>query len=372
MEKNLYIGLMSGTSMDAIDAVLVAADDIGFEVLHMHSARYDSDLDARLKRAIANDASPDEVGRLDRRVGEAFAQCALELLKRAGVAAPSVSAIGSHGQTLRHAPDGEEGFSLQIGDPNTIAERTGIPTVADFRRRDVAAGGQGAPLVPAFHAWAFGSEVEPRAIVNLGGIANISLLLPPISDSSDSLPTTGFDTGPANTLLDNWCLKHRSLPYDADGQWARSGSLCQPLLDSFLADPYFDRRPPKSTGREYFNLPWLERHLKGYPDLPPADVQRTLLELTAHTVADALKSAPTAKVFLCGGGCRNTFLLERLAALMPEQALETTAQLGVAPEAVEGAAFAWLAKRAMEGLPGNAPASTGAQGPRVLGGIFQP
>lgn len=374
MQKNLYIGLMSGTSMDAIDAVLVSLNTAGLEVLYMHSEPYDRQLGERLTRAINNQASPDEVGRLDRLLGEAFADCALGLLKRADIVASSVSAIGSHGQTLRHSPDGREGFSLQIGDPNTIAERTRITTVADFRRRDIVAGGQGAPLVPAFHAWLFGSEDESRAVLNLGGIANISLLASGRTPDAGSLINTvgGFDTGPANTLLDNWCQIHRSQPYDAEGRWARSGNICQPLLDSFLADPYFARLPPKSTGREYFNLDWLERHISGFPQLAAEDVQRTLLELTAVTVADALNCMPEAKLFLCGGGCRNSFLLERLRRLMPGRPVKTTAELGVAPEAVEGAAFAWLAKQTLAGLPGNIPASTGARGPRILGGIFQP
>jgi anhydro-N-acetylmuramic acid kinase len=373
MKARLYIGLMSGTSMDAIDAVLVASDDAGFRVLHMHSEPYPAALKARLQRAIRNEGSPDEMGRLDRLIGEAFANCALALLSEAAIPASSVAAIGSHGQTLRHAPEGEDGFSLQVGDPNTIAERTGITTVADFRRRDVAAGGQGAPLAPAFHAWFFGSPKESRALLNLGGIANVTLIAPQTTSQSATptpLAVTGFDTGPANTLLDNWCLHHRKLPFDADGRWARSGTLHQPLLNSFLADPYFQRRPPKSTGREYFNLAWLVPHLAKYPAVTAVDVQRTLLEFTAVSIADALQSASSAKLYVCGGGCRNPLLLERLCALMPERQVETTTQLGLAPEAVEGAAFAWLAQQTLAGLPGNIPASTGARGPRILGGIF--
>lgn len=374
MKESLYIGLMSGTSMDAVDAVLVDLDACHLRLLEIHSQPYPPALQTRLQKAIRNEVTPDELGRLDRSVGEAFAACALALMDRANVTAPSIKAIGSHGQTVRHAPEGEEGFSLQIGDPNTIAERTGIMTVSDFRRRDIAAGGQGAPLVPAFHAWFFGSEHEPRALLNLGGIANVTLLPPSVSGSpatTHSLSITGFDIGPANTLLDSWCWQHRNLPYDNDGLWARSGNLHQPLLDSFLSDPYFSRRPPKSTGREYFNQDWLQRHLEQQPALAPADVQRTLLELTAVSVAAMPQMEPQTKVFVCGGGCRNLFLLERLRDLMPESEVTTTAEVGLAPQAVEGAAFAWLARQTLEGLPGNIPASTGARGIRILGGIYQ-
>lgn len=368
MKETLYIGLMSGTSMDAIDGVLVAVDGAGLRALHVHSEPYTPELNERLGKAIANKATPDEIGRLDRLTGEAFAQCALGLLQATSTAAASVRAIGSHGQTLRHAPDGPSGFSLQIGNPSVIAERTGITTVADFRSRDVAAGGQGAPLVPAFHSWMFGTEEEPRAVVNLGGIANVSLIAPRSTKSAQSL--SGFDTGPANTLLDNWCLSHLGQPYDKDGLWARTGRIVPALLEQMLGDPYFRRPAPKSSGREYFNMEWLGTYLDKCAPLAPEDVQRTLLELTARSVADALGAMAGAQVYLCGGGSRNRFLLERLGALMPDRPPQTTAQLGLAPEAVEGAAFAWLAMRTLEGLPGNSPESTGARGPRILGGIY--
>lgn len=372
MKQNLYMGLMSGTSMDAIDAVLVEIDDDGLRLLQMHSECYSPELSARLKLAVSNQANPDEIARLDRLTGEAFADCALKVLRKSGIPAASVAAVGSHGQTLRHAPEGKEGFSLQIGDPNTIAERTNITTIADFRRRDIAAGGQGAPLVPAFHAWLFGIENQPRVILNLGGIANVTLIPPKDSDAGvKAVPAvSGFDTGPANTLLDNWCLRYLGAPYDSGGNWARSGTLCQPLLESLLADPYFQRCPPKSTGLEQFNLAWLDRQLKTFPSLTPVDIQRTLLELTAVSIADALEDLPKADLVICGGGYKNIYLLERLRDLMPGRQLNTTARLGLAPEAVEGAAFAWLARQTLSGLPGNSPASTGSRGPRVLGGIY--
>ncbi|QCF24935.1 anhydro-N-acetylmuramic acid kinase [Hydrocarboniclastica marina] len=371
MNNEHFVGLMSGTSMDAIDAVVVRTGSVNFEVLSVHSRAYPSQLRARLDRAIRNDATPDELGRLDRLVGEAFAQCALQALEKTGIPAEAVRAIGTHGQTIRHAPDGPEGFTLQIGDPNIIAERTGITTVGDFRRRDVAAGGQGAPLAPAFHQWFFRGASERRALLNLGGIANLTLI-PAAQDETelDSTAVHGFDTGPANTLLDSWHHAHRTAPYDTDGLWARSGQVNTPLLQSMLSDPFFQRAAPKSTGREHFNLGWIHAHLQGQPAIAAADVQRTLLELTSVSIARAFEALPPANVFLCGGGCRNVFLVERLNALMPGRNVATTAVLGLVPEAVEGAAFAWLARQTIEGKPGNVASSTGAAGPRILGVIY--
>lgn len=357
--------------MDAIDAVLVRIDPARLQVVRIHSLEYPPSLRRRLDRLVQNDGTPDEVGRLDRLIGEAFAQCALEAVEQAGLAAHEVQAIGSHGQTVRHAPEGPEGFTLQLGDPNIIAERTGITTVGDFRRRDIAAGGQGAPLAPAFHAWFFGAPDQARALLNLGGIANLTLI-PCTSGTGETSEAAleGFDTGPANALLDTWHQMHRGAPFDRNGLWARSGTIQPALLQDMLADPYFQRVPPKSTGREYFSSDWLETHLQRIPNLQPVDVQRTLLELTARSVTRAFNALPQADLYLCGGGARNAFLVERLRALMPERNVKTTGDIGLEPEAVEGAAFAWLAKQTLEGKPGNLPASTGAAGPRVLGAVY--
>lgn len=361
-----YIGLMSGTSADAIDAALLRFSP-SLQLVASHSIP----LAARLREDILALTQPgsgelDRMGRLDRRLGDAFAEAVEALLAAAGISRGEVAAVGCHGQTVRHRPDGADGFTLQIGDPNTLAERCGIAVVADFRRRDVAAGGQGAPLVPAFHHAAFGSPARDRVVLNIGGMANISHLPPgqPLA--------AGFDTGPGNVLMDAWCELHRGQRYDAGGQWARSGQLLHDLLERLLAAPYFANPPPKSTGRELFHADWLRPQLE--EDLAPADVQRTLLELTARSIADAIERwAPSAEeVFVCGGGSGNDFLMERLGARLGQRRLDTTAALGLDPQWVEASAFAWLAKQAMLRQPGNLPRSTGASGPRVLGGIYWP
>ncbi|HET6397787.1 MAG TPA: anhydro-N-acetylmuramic acid kinase, partial [Pseudoxanthomonas sp.] len=268
--------------------------------------------------------------------------------------------IGSHGQTVRHRPGGEAPFTLQIGDGNVIAERSGIATVADFRRRDVAAGGHGAPLVPAFHAALLHSESEDRAVLNLGGIGNYTLL-------PRQGPVRGFDTGPANALLDAWCQRHTGAAFDADGAFAAGGTVDEALLARLLDEPWFALPPPKSTGREQFHLDWVQARLRGGES--PADVQATLLELSAATAADALRAHQprTARVLACGGGVRNPVLMRRLAARLPGVAVESTAAHGLDPDFVEAMAFAWLARQTLAGLPGNLPAVTGARGPRVLG-----
>ncbi|MEP1596358.1 MAG: anhydro-N-acetylmuramic acid kinase, partial [Halieaceae bacterium] len=293
------------------------------------------------------------------------------LLATANRQPEEIRAIGSHGQTIRHRPASAghspaSAFTLQIGDPNSIAELTGITTVADFRRRDVAAGGEGAPLAPAFHAAAFSTPTEPRAIVNIGGIANATLL------QGEEL-LAGFDTGPGNTLLDQWIQQHQGQSYDRDGNWSSEGEIIPALREQLLSDPYFDRTGPRSTGKEYFNLQWLERALTPLPEQPSnRDVQATLADVTAQSIADGITStgfAPAA-VYICGGGACNTDLMRRLYQKLAPARLETTEVLGIEPEWVEAAAFAWLAHQAVTGKPGNAPAVTGAEGPRVLGGIY--
>ncbi len=370
----LYLGLISGTSADGIDAVLVRFDEsqsLRTTLIAARTYAYAPDLRARLLALMHADSLPvDDFGVLDAEVGEAFAAAATRLVEEAGVDRREVRAIGSHGQTVRHRPWLTHPFTLQIGDPNRIAERTGICTVADFRRRDIAAGGQGAPLVCALHAALFADAHEARAILNLGGIANYTLLAP-------GMPVRGFDTGPANCLLDGWTLRHLGQPRDEGGAFAASGAVVEALLQSMLADDYFARPLPKSTGREHFHLAWLDAHLAQHPGLAPADVQATLLALSARSIAFALRAhAPAAaRVIACGGGVHNAALMAALATELASVlghvcALETTAQHGLDPDFVEATAFAWLARQTLAGLPGNCVDVTGAAGPRVLGAIY--
>lgn len=363
----LYVGLMSGTSQDGVDAVAAEFVGTGLQIHAVHTRRYPPALRHRLLRLAGTHEklTLKEFVALDQQVAIEFASAATALLRRARIAPEDVAAIGSHGQTVFHAPTGAVRSSLQLGDPNVIAARTGITTVADFRRKDLALGGQGAPLVPAFHHHVFGAARERRCVLNLGGIANVTLLAPDVH-------TRGFDTGPGNALLDEWIQLSRGAAYDAGGRWARSGELHEPLLQSLLADPWFRRAPPKSTGRDQFNLAWLRRRYRRVGRLPAADVQRTLVELTARTVADAVRrTAPrTQRVLVCGGGVRNRLLMERLAALLAPRPVESTARHGLDPQHVEAAAFAWLAWRTLKGRPGNLPAVTGARRAAVLGGIY--
>ena len=363
-EGGLFLGLISGTSVDGIDAALVAFDPAPRVVF---GRTYP--LDAALAQEVLErsqvdaDTSLDAVARLDTRLGLAFARAALDALADSGTPASHVSAIGSHGQTLRHDPRGAAPFSQQLGDPNIIAEATGLTTVADFRRRDVAAGGQGAPLMPAFHAAVMHSPAEDRAILNLGGIANLTLL-------PRQGEVRGFDTGPANGLMDAWCRRHRGRPYDLDGAFAREGRVHAGLLARLLADDWFALPPPKSTGRDQFQLAWVVARM-AQESIAPADVQATLCELSAATVAEALlASLPAARRLLaCGGGVRNPLLMERLAHRLPGVAVASTADIGVDPDFIEAAGFAWLARETLAGRPGNLPSVTGARGPRVLGSI---
>ncbi len=365
----LFIGLISGTSMDAIDAGLLDLSTPVPQLRASHSEPLPDSLKQRLQALIHGEhPSLSELGQLDTLLGRCFADATNHLLTASGTAARDVQAIGSHGQTVWHQPDGDAPFTLQIADPNIIAEGTGITTVADFRRRDLAVGGQGAPLAPAFHAAVFQSSDEERVVLNLGGMANITRL--PTDDS----PVIGFDTGPANVLLDIWCLGHQGSAYDADGAWAATGTIHDGLLDALLDEAYFDLPPPKSTGREVFNAHWLQQALDRLPTIPDAkDVQATLVELTAVTVSEALRNhAPTAAhLLVCGGGAHNRYLLARLASHLPGLIVETTAEYGLAPDWVEAAAFAWLAQQTLEGKPGNLPAVTGATRPVVLGAIYK-
>ena len=362
----LFLGLMSGTSADGIDAALVQFPDAGgCRFVHGHTFDWDAPTRAALV-ALGQGHEPaslDALGQLDARVGIAFAAAANGLLQQAGVQRAQVQAIGSHGQTIRHRPTSDPAFTWQIGDANRIAELTGITTVADFRRRDVAAGGHGAPLMPAFHLAMLGSGDEDRAVLNLGGIGNLSLLA---RDGS----LRGFDTGPANALLDGWCQRHLGQPYDADGAFAARGQVNPALLARLLDEPWFALPPPKSTGREQFHLDWVQARL-GAEALDPADVQATLLELTAATVADALLAhLPAARrLLVCGGGVRNPLLLQRIGQRLPGVEVVSSAAHGLDPDFMEAMGFAWLARETLAGRPGNLPSVSGARGPRILGAI---
>jgi len=360
-----YIGLMSGTSMDGIDAVIVSFDQAGVSIAATLQKDYPDTLRRALLNAVATpvDQPIDNLGSIDRQVGECFRDATLALLKSSGISASDICAIGSHGQTVRHQPDAITPYSLQIGNPATIASDIGITTVADFRSADIAVGGQGAPLVPPFHQWLFGNEDSNRVIVNIGGIANVTIL------KSDGSPVIGFDTGPGNTLLDRWIQKHEKTAFDRNGDWAASGNCIDELLERLLSFEYFDLPPPKSTGLEEFNLEWLS----GYDTRShsPADVQATLAELTARTIADSLQThaAATSELFVCGGGAHNKDLLRRLSDRLPSLRVDTTAAVGLDPDWVEAVAFAWLAMRTMNNKTGNLPSVTGASRKVILGEI---
>ncbi len=365
--ERLYLGLISGTSADGIDAALASFDG-GQARLHFgRTYPWDPALRAQLV-ALGQQGTAlplEAIAELDVRVARAFADAANLALADSGIAAASVHAIGSHGQTLRHRPWGPYPYTLQLGDPSTLAERTGITVVADLRRRDVAAGGHGAPLLPGLHAELLRDANEDRAVLNLGGIANLTLL-----PAAAGAPVRGFDTGPANALMDAWCLRHHGAAYDRDGAFARSGKVDAALLARLLDDAWFIQAPPKSTGRDQFHLGWVEARLSGGES--PADVQATLVALTARTVADALQATQpgTRRVVACGGGVHNPALMQALAEAMPAAIVETTREHGLDPDHIEAMGFAWLARQTMLGLPGNLPSVTGAAGPRVLGGIY--
>ena len=362
----LYLGLISGTSADSIDSVLVSFSRGVPQLLASHAHPWPTALRERMLALAQGETALDldTFGRLDVEIGHGFADAALQLLEHSGTPATAVRAIGSHGQTLRHRPTGTYPFTLQLGDPSVIAERCGIDVVADFRRADIAAGGQGAPLLPALHAMLLARPGHARVVLNLGGIANITVL------GADGR-VLGFDTGPANGLLDAWCLRQRNEPFDRDGAYAASGRPDAGLLDALLADPYFALPPPKSTGREHFHLAWLATHA-ACAALDPVDVQATLLELTARSVAMAIaQHAPAAEeVLACGGGVHNGALMRRLGELLAPRVLLSTSRYGIDPDFLEATAFAWLARQRLLGLPGNLPAVTGARGPRVLGAIY--
>lgn len=361
-DRGLFIGLMSGTSLDGVDAVLA---DFSFEtyrvVSHVHLPFEAALRESLLELTVPGPDEIEKAGRLGCVLARRYADAVSQVLAQAGIAAHRARAIGCHGQTVRHRP--EQGFTLQIGNPALLAELTGIAVVADFRSRDVAAGGQGAPLVPAFHAMAFGDVAETRAILNVGGIANVTLITP-------GSPVLGFDTGPGNCMMDLWIHRHLGHSFDAGGSWAAGGQPLPELLAKMLADPFFARSPPKSSGRELFNSGWLARLVDGSET--PQAVQSTLLELTVETVSRAIEGAarPISRLIVCGGGAYNDALMQRLRDRLAPRPVESSARYGLDPDHVESTAFAWLAERTVKGEPGNLPEVTGAAGRRILGAIY--
>lgn len=360
--NSLVIGIMSGTSLDGVDAVLV---DFASQPLQTRARVWQPyPAEVRTRASQLQHADADELHRaalLGNMLAHCYAQAVQRLLAEAAVTSEQIAAIGCHGQTVRHRPDA--GYSWQINHPALLAELTHITVVADFRARDIAAGGQGAPLVPAFHAEVFGSSETHRVILNIGGIANVTDLAP-------DRPVRGFDCGPGNLLMDAWCEKHHNRPYDGNGRWASQGKPLPTLLAKLLAHEFFKKSPPKSCGRDEFNLHWLMQHLAG--DESPQDVQATLAELTAIGIAEAIRQwcGQPAEMFICGGGVHNDHLLTRLGAHLPACRIASTDFLGQPPDWVEATAFAWLAWRTLNKLPGNLPSVTGASGPRILGAIY--
>ena len=365
------IGLMSGTSLDGVDGVLVDFAE-GTQVLWHASRGFDAALRAELL-ALNTPEGRDELHRAAlaaNALARSYAEVVRELLQATGLAPGQIAAIGAHGQTVRHRPQMFDvtGYTLQLNSPALLAELSGVAVVADLRSRDVAAGGQGAPLVPAFHQGVFGRPGETVLVLNIGGIANLSVL------AGDGT-VLGFDCGPGNALMDGWCQTHTGQSYDDGGQWAATGQVLPALLDRLLAEPFLQQPPPKSTGRDLFHADWLAGHLSATAtsaaDARPADVQATLTEFTARACAGAVQrfGRGGGELLVCGGGAFNTQLMQRIAALLPGVAVDTTAARGLPPQQVEAAAFAWLARQALLGLPGNLPAVTGARGPRILGAI---
>lgn len=355
--SSIYIGVMSGTSLDGVDAV--AFDTATQSIIHAHELPFSSDLRAtclRLQSTSENELH--EAQCTSNILAGLYAQAINELCQHAHLNTQHITAVGVHGQTIRHRP--ECGYTIQLNQPARIAEQTGMTVVSDFRARDIAAGGQGAPLVPAFHDYLWRDAAHNRVVLNIGGFANISVL-------NVNQPTFGYDTGPGNVLMDAWIGLHQGKNYDANGDWAASGAVHEELLNALLSEPYFSQPHPKSTGRDGFHLDWLNAHLATLPNIAPTDVQATLLQLTAVTIANEIKTAH--EVIVCGGGAYNGALLHVLRQLLPNAAIQTSDTYGINPQHVEAAAFAWLAAQTIQHLSGNLPAVTGAAGARILGNI---
>lgn len=371
-----YLGLMSGTSLDGVDVVITNIDkDTPFRLIAAHTYPIPDALKKQLI-SLSQERKNDELdnyAKLDVQLGNLFADCCQNLIKKHDISSKNVRAIGSHGQTLRHYPVGEFRTTLQIGDPNIIAYYTKITTLADFRRRDMAAGGQGAPLVPPFHQALFQTKEKNRVILNIGGIANITWLPAKNSQQENENTVIGFDTGPGNGLMDDWCNRHFDKKYDENGLLASQGQVNPELLDILLKDPYFAQAQPKSTGREYFTYDWIEKHLSQLRHaIPKHDVLRTLLELTCKAIVKDIDNLPSSvsEVLVCGGGVKNKLLMERLKSLLPDSLVSSTENFGLHPDWVEASAFAWLAYQTLHSTTGNLPSVTGAKEPVILGAIW--
>jgi len=386
MEQHYYIGIMSGTSADGIDAAIATISNESTALVETHTLN----IPESIKSIIFNLASSgqDEIEKiqyLDFELAKLYSQISLELCNKANINKNNIKAIGCHGQTIRHCPPSlatennnatldsissqTNGYTLQVGDPNIVAEQTGITTVADFRRRDIAAGGHGAPLASAFHKAVFSHSSDARVILNTGGIANITYLP---GKHSENHKLTGFDTGPANGLIDAWCQLHLGRHYDESGKWAASGKVNEYLLNDLLEHNYFNLSPPKSTGRETFNIAWVNDIIQSKSHkLSTADTQATLTELTARTITDAIKKInDQSEVYICGGGANNSYLCDRIKNYLPKNVFNTTQTLGIHPDWVEATAFAWLAQRTINRLSGNLPNVTGAKKEVICGGIY--
>ena len=374
MESELYIGLMSGTSLDAVDAVVVSIDNTRTQLIACHEHPIPDDLRQKILGICTGQSTTlPEVGLIDHKLGKLYAAAVNELLSHAQLLPEQITATGNHGQTVYHQPDGESPFTMQLGDANLIAALTGIDTIADFRRIDIALGGQGAPLVPAFHRYLFQQRDSTTVILNIGGVANISVIpadnLP--ADKSDS-SVQGFDTGPGNLLMDAWCERHTGDRFDKDAQWAQQGQVDTSLLEQLMDDPFLTKPPPKSTGRERYNLTWLEQQITD--SLPAQNVQRTLCEYTARSIAQQVENyshGPHCELLVCGGGADNPLLFELIKRYLPDWHTLPTGDRGIPGDYMEAMAFAWLARQRVHNQPGNLPAVTGAKHRASLG-VFYP
>jgi anhydro-N-acetylmuramic acid kinase len=371
VKKELYIGLMSGTSVDGIDAALVDFSNATPQLIATHAHPIPQDIrQIALSLTQVQNNEVHQLLELDHRFGHLFADASLELLKKTTLKPNEINAIGSHGQTIRHQPNHQYPYALQIGDPNIIAARTGITTIADFRRRDIANGGQGAPFAPIFHAHVLSDKNENRAVVNIGGIANVTLL-----QANSKAPLLGFDTGPGNGLMDSWVHQHLNQSYDKNGEWAAAGKVIPELLAALLAHPYFQAAPPKSTGRDHFNLSWLQNVLENL-DCNQHDealnIQATLAELTAISITTAIKSLPieVERIILCGGGVHNTHLVKRIQTLASPVFVNISDKFGVSADWLEAELFAWLAQQTLYKIPLDLTRVTGAGKPAILGGVY--